>query len=58
MQCKGGVEQIFEFFKSLQNLDRLVRIEQIKLVNDQDFTGQASMQTKAVVYYRAEAEQG
>jgi Tfp pilus assembly protein PilO len=58
MQCKGGVEQIFEFFKSLQNLDRLVRIEQIKLVNDRDFTGEVSMQTKAVVYYRAEAEQG
>ena len=58
IKCKGRLKQIFGFYKSLQGLDRLVRIEQIKLVNDQDFTGQASMQTKAVVYYRAEAEQG
>ncbi len=58
MQCKGGLKQIFEFFKSLQVLDRLVRIEQIKLVNDGDFNGEVGMQTKAVIYYRAEAEQG
>jgi len=58
IQCTGRVEQIFGFFKSLQKLDRLVRIEEIKLVNDRDFGGEASMQTKAVIYYRAEAEQG
>ena len=56
MQCKGGLAQIFEFFKSLQVLDRLVRIEQIKLVNDGNFSGEVSMQTKAVIYYRAGAD--
>ena len=58
MQCKGGLKQIFAFFKSLQVLDRLVRIEQIKLVNDSDFSGEVGMQTEAVIYYRAETEQG
>jgi Tfp pilus assembly protein PilO len=58
MQCKGGLKQIFEFFKSLQKLDRLVRIEQVKLVNDADFSGQVSIQTKAVIYYRQEAGEG
>jgi Tfp pilus assembly protein PilO len=58
IQCKGRLKQIFEFFKSLQVLDRLVRIEQIKLVNDGDFSGEAGMQTKAVIYYRAGTEQG
>jgi len=58
MQCKGSLKQIFEFFKSLQVLDRLVRIEQIKLVNDSDFSGEVGMQTEAVIYYRAETEQG
>ncbi len=52
MQCKGRLKQIFEFFRRLQNLDRLVRIEQVKLVNDTDFSGQVSMQTKVVIYYR------
>lgn len=58
MQCKGRLAQIFEFFKSLQSLDRFVRIEQVKLVNDSDFSGEVSMQTKAVIYYRPEAGKG
>ena len=58
MQCKGELKQIFEFFRRLQSLDRLVRIEQVKLVNDRDFRGEVSMQTKAVIYYRTEAGQG
>ena len=58
MQCKGSLKRIFEFFKSLQALDRLVRIEQIRLVNDSDFSGEVSMQTRVIIYYRAEVEQG
>jgi Tfp pilus assembly protein PilO len=58
MQCKGGLEEIFEFFKSLQSLDRLVRVEQVRFLNDRDFGGTVSMETSAVVYYRPGAEQG
>ncbi|MBN1392921.1 MAG: type 4a pilus biogenesis protein PilO [Sedimentisphaerales bacterium] len=58
MQCKGKLPQIFEFYKCLQKLDRLVRIERVKLVNDSGFSGEATMQTEVVIYYRAETEQG
>ncbi len=58
MQCRGGLEQIFEFYRSLQKLDRLIRIEHVKLVNKKDFSGQVTMQTKAVIYYRSRTEQG
>lgn len=58
MQCKGRLKQIFEFFGSLQVLDRVVRIGQVKLVNDGDFSGEVSIQTETFIYYRAEAEQG
>jgi Tfp pilus assembly protein PilO len=58
MQCKGRLSQIFEFYKSVQGLDRLVRIERVKLVNDGDFGGEVTVQTNAVIYYRAEAGQG
>jgi hypothetical protein len=51
MQCKGRLTQIFEFYKQLQKLDRLVRIEQVKLVNDSSFEGEVSMETKLVIYY-------
>jgi Tfp pilus assembly protein PilO len=58
VQCTGRLAQIFEFFESLQNLDRLVRIERVALTNDQDFSGEVSMQTKAVIYYKTDDEQG
>jgi Tfp pilus assembly protein PilO len=58
MQCKGKLSQIFEFYRCLQKLDRLVRIERVKLVNDSGFGGEITMQTDVVIYYRAETEQG
>jgi len=58
MQCKGKLDQIFEFFRHLQRLDRLVRIEQVKLSNDSDFNGQVAMESKAIIYYRPKVGQG
>jgi type IV pilus assembly protein PilO len=55
MQCKGRLSQIFEFYRRVRGLDRLVRIEHVKLVNDGDFGGEVIMQINAVIYYRAEA---
>jgi type IV pilus assembly protein PilO len=57
MQCKGELYQMFEFFRELQDLDRLVRIEKVKLSNDNDFEGQISMESRAIIYYRAKEEQ-
>ena len=58
MKCKGRLTQLFNFYDRLQALDRLVRIEHIKLSNDTDYSGQVSMNTKAIIYYRAGVEQG
>jgi Tfp pilus assembly protein PilO len=52
MQCKGKLAQMFKFYERLQDLDRLVRIEQVSLTNDPDFSGQVSMETVVVIYYR------
>lgn len=58
MQCKGRLSEIFEFYRRLQELDRLVRIEHVKLVNNAGFSGEVNMQTKAVIYYRSEVGEG
>ncbi|MHC4426266.1 MAG: type 4a pilus biogenesis protein PilO [Planctomycetota bacterium] len=58
MQCKGKLAQISKFYSRLQALDRLVRIEQVKLTNDTSYNGQVSMETEVVVYYRATAGHG
>jgi Tfp pilus assembly protein PilO len=58
MQCKGKLGQVFKFYQRLQSLDRLVRIEQVKLSNDSGYSGEVSMETRAVIYYRARVGQG
>jgi Tfp pilus assembly protein PilO len=58
MKCKGRLTQIFKFYRQLQGMDRLIRIEQVKLFNDSDFSGEVGMEAKAVIYYRAQAGQG
>jgi len=58
MKCKGRLTQIFEFYRRLQGMDRLIRIEQVKLFNDSDFSGEVDMEAKTVIYYRAQVGQG
>jgi Tfp pilus assembly protein PilO len=58
MKCKGRLTQIFEFYRRLQRMDRLIRIEQVKLFNDSDFSGEVAMEAKAVIYYKAQVGQG
>ncbi|MCK4792537.1 MAG: type 4a pilus biogenesis protein PilO [Desulfobacteraceae bacterium] len=58
MQCDGELSRISEFYRRLQALDRLVRIEQVKFTNDNSYSGQVSMETDVVVYYKAGIGQG
>jgi type IV pilus assembly protein PilO len=53
IRCKGSLKQLFEFYRQLRKIDRLVRLSQVELVNDADFRGQVSMQTKAIIYYHS-----
>ena len=53
IRCKGELAQIFMLYRQFETLDRLIRIEQVKLSNDGGYKGQVSMETKAIIYYRA-----
>lgn len=55
MKCTGRLSELFEFHKRLQGLDRLVRIENVTLVNNAELSGEIHMDIKTVIYYRAEA---
>lgn len=57
MNCAGTLEGLFGFFRDLQGLGRLVRIEKTTLRNDARFAGQVSMQTEAVIFYRPQMSQ-
>lgn len=55
MKGVGRLEQIRGFCRSLQRLDRAVRIEKFHLINDKDYSGQVHMETEAIIYHRKPA---
>jgi Tfp pilus assembly protein PilO len=55
IHCSGRLNQIFEFLKSLEKFERVIRIDQLQLKNDRDFTGWLKMSAEASVYYRTPA---
>lgn len=58
MKCRGGLEEIYDFFASLQRLDRAIRIQQVRLKNNDGYSGNVNMSTEAVVYSTAGKEKG
>lgn len=52
MKCVGTLDGIFGFFRDLQGLGRLVRIERTTLANTKEFSGAVVMETDAVIFYR------
>jgi Tfp pilus assembly protein PilO len=52
IQCKGDLRRIFEFFRSLQKVERLTRIEQVQLKNALDLNGMITMTARVNIYYR------
>lgn len=54
LECKGSVKQLFTFFKAMEDMDRLVRFEKIKIENDSDFNAVVKLTVKANVYYQPE----
>jgi len=51
-ECRGSLEQLFAFFQAMENMDRLVRFEEVKFENDSDFSAVVKLNAKANVYYQ------
>lgn len=52
IQCSGTLPKIFDFIRSLEQMDRLIRIGQMELKNDKNLSGQLTLSAKAEAYYR------
>jgi len=57
MNCSGTLDGVFGFFRDLQGLRRLIRIEKVTLRNSPEFGGTVTMQTEAMIFYRPEESQ-
>lgn len=54
LECQGTLDQLFAFFKALENTDRLVRIEEVVLEHNNAFDAVVKLNAKANVYYQSD----
>jgi Tfp pilus assembly protein PilO len=52
IQCSGTLPKIFDFVRSLEQMDRMICIEHMELTNDKNLSGQLTLSAKAEAYYR------
>ena len=56
LECRGTLEQLYAFFEAMEKMDRLIRIEEVKFENDNDFNAVVKLNAKANVYYQPDEE--
>lgn len=56
IECKGSLEQVFAFLKAVEEMDRLIRMEDVKLENGKEFDATLKMSVQASVYYLPAAQ--
>ncbi|MHC5142357.1 MAG: type 4a pilus biogenesis protein PilO [Planctomycetota bacterium] len=54
LECRGSLEQLFAFFQAMEEMDRLVRFEEVQFENDSDFSAVVKLNAKANVYYQSD----
>jgi Tfp pilus assembly protein PilO len=52
IQCSGTVHEIFAFLKSMQAVERLMRIERVEVKNGPELNGMLTMAAQVNIYYR------
>lgn len=52
IDCKGDIQQVFNFYRSLKQMPRVVTIDQIRLTNSKNHDGNLEMIAKVLIFYR------
>ncbi len=53
VQCNGGLREIYKFFKAIEKLDRIIRIESVRLTSNTTLRGNIALSIQASVYYES-----
>lgn len=56
IECRGSMEQIFTFVKVVEDMDRLMRLDELKLENSPEFKADLKMSARVMVYYQPEEQ--
>jgi Tfp pilus assembly protein PilO len=57
MQCTGNLDQIFNMFKSIEDFQRVFRVDTISFSSDGNDPGQVTVDAKASIYYQTKGRQ-
>ena len=58
LACSGSMQDIYAFFRAIEQWDRLIRFEQVELTNDSAFGGSVKLSVRAQLYYQPEIKKG
>jgi type IV pilus assembly protein PilO len=53
IRCNGTFQQLFDFINDLEDFERVIRIEQLRLINSNENPGTVTMDAKAKIYYQS-----
>jgi len=56
--CTGSLQDLYAFFRAIEQWDRLIRFDQVELTNDSAFGGSVKLNAKAQLYYQPESKKG
>lgn len=56
--CSGSMQDLYAFFRAMEQWDRLIRFEHVELTNDAAFGGSVKLDAKAKLYYQPENKKG
>jgi len=56
IKCEGSLGQVFRLVRSLESLERTIRIENLELTNDRTFGGTVGLHARVYIYYKDDSE--
>jgi len=56
--CSGSMQDLYAFFRAVEQWDRLIRFERVELTNDAASSGNVKLNAKAELYYQPENKKG
>lgn len=56
--CSGSMQDLYAFFTAIEQWDRLIRLEEVELINDSGFNGRVKLNAKAELYYQLAHKKG
>jgi Tfp pilus assembly protein PilO len=58
VRCKGSLANLHGFYRQVESIGRLMRVEKVQFTNDPDLGGAVRMEAQMVIFYRPDGASG